>query len=402
MPNRHLRYSCLFCENPLMSTIGLKAFGNGLSLVGALVFLVLFLIGQDRSLINPLGDLWLNAYLEPHSIQFKRLIEQVDNGQTEQAINQLQSEWKDIQKRDRIYNFKSRLLFALAKELLRQRRYSELLHWSSEWVRLDERNIDAIAFWYEAIRNFPGREKEGLEGLIKSQRDFPESTLLSGFLIHAYRETGNTGAAESLIRSRTDLFFRQAGEEIIDGWELELRWRAEHTTLVQNLIEHYDNNRWPEIWKSLKEIWKFYFVWKENKELYEKKQIREFSIQPDADGINTIVMSVDPVITTTIRIDPPSDSMLIISGIKLRINGQPMELTERMIEYANMYERDGYIWQTGMNKPRFYLKVAGLLGNIARTKAPIELEFKASLSDEFGDPRLVTNKKIDDHVNSAE
>ena len=113
-------------------------------------------------------------------------------------------------------------------------------------------------------------------------------------------------------------------------------------------------------------------------------------------------MSVDPVITTTIRIDPPSDSMLIISGIKLRINGQPMELTERMIEYADMYERDGYIWQTGMNKPRFYLKVAGLLGNIARTKAPIELEFKASLSDEFGDPRLVTNKKIDDHVNSAE
>ena len=101
MPNRHLRYSCLFCENPLMSTIGLKAFGNGLSLVGALVFLVLFLIGQDRSLINPLGDRWLNAYLEPHSIQFKRLIEQVDNGQTEQAINQLQSEWKDIQKRDR-------------------------------------------------------------------------------------------------------------------------------------------------------------------------------------------------------------------------------------------------------------------------------------------------------------
>jgi hypothetical protein len=94
--------------------------------------------------------------------------------------------------------------------------------------------------------------------------------------------------------------------------------------------------------------------------------------------------------------------MLIISGIKLRINGQPMELTERMIEYANMYERDGYIWQTGMNKPSFYLKVAGLLGNIARTKAPIELEFKAFLFDEFGKAWLVTNKKIDDHVNSAE
>jgi len=221
---------------------------------------------------------------------------------------------------------------------------------------------------------------------------------LADFLTKA----GNTGAAESLIRSRTDSLFRQASKKIIDGWELELRWRAEHTTLVQNLIGHYDNNRWTEIWKSLKEIWKFYSVWKENKELYEKKQIREFSIQPDADGINTIVMSVDPVITTTIRIDPPKNSMLIISGIKLRINGQPIELTEGMIEYANMYERDGYIWQTGFDKPRFYLKVAGLLGNISQTEVPIELELKASLSDKFGNTRLVTNTMIDDHINSAE
>jgi hypothetical protein len=204
------------------------------------------------------------------------------------------------------------------------------------------------------------------------------------------------------ITTRTMPSYRQVVKKIIDGWELELRWRAEHTTLVQNLIEHYDDNRWSEIWKSLKEIWKFYFVWKENKELYEKKQIREFSIQPDADGINTIVMSVDPVITTTLRIDPPSHSMLTISGIKLRINDQPMELTEGMFEYANMYERDGYIWQTGMNKPRLYLKVAGLLGNIAQTKVPIELEFKAFLFDEMGNTRLLTRNIIDEIVNSAE
>ncbi len=370
---------------------------------GVLFTLLLVMTVFRQDLLDFIGTGIITYTVNNYRETADNVSNKIVRGDIDSAMKSLKEEpWQALLPGDRGWVYITAINRKLADVLYRQGLYEKLFELSKVWHKHNDRDLAARAYLYEAIRHFPGREKEGLEGLIKSQRDFPESTLLSGFLIHAYRETGNTGAAESLIRSRTDLFFRQAGEEIIDGWELELRWRAEHTTLVQNLIEHYDNNRWSEIWKSLKEIWKFYFVWKENKELYEKKQIREFSIQPDADGINTIVMSVDPVITTTLRIDPPSHSMLTISGIKLRINDQPMELTEGMFEYANMYERDGYIWQTGMNKPRFYLKVAGLLGNIARTKAPIELEFKASLSDEFGKAWLVTNKKIDDHVNSAE
>jgi len=43
-----------------------------------------------------------------------------------------------------------------------------------------------------------------------------------------------------------------------------------------------------------------------------------------------------------------------------------------------------------------------LLGNIAQTKVPIELEFKAFLFDEMGNTRLLTRNIIDEIVNSAE
>ena len=338
MPNRHLRYSCLFCENPLMSTIGLKAFGNGLSLVGALVFLVLFLIGQDRSLINPLGDLWLNAYLEPHSIQFKRLIEQVDNGQTEQAINQLQSEWKDIQKRDRIYNFKSRLLFALAKELLRQRRYSELLHWSSEWVRLDERNIDAIAFWYEAIRHFPGREKEGLEGLIKSQRDFPESTLLSGFLIHAYRETGNTGAAESLARP----IARAMAEVAAIGWQV------------------YWNTK--------------------NQKGFMEAQSKLFSINADHNGRLSLVAEL-PSDLNMLRVDPPFHSALHlrIHDIELEVNQRKNRIQISDLPHKQMLQEEDSLVVHQKKHPKFYLPINKYLSDAGDTGITVKIQFEADL-----------------------
>ena len=380
-----------------MQKITLKIVANSVSMAAGVLFTLLLVMTVFRQdLLDFIGTGIITYTVNNYREAADNVSNKIVRGDIDSAMKSLKEEpWQALLPGDRGWVYITAINRKLADVLYRQGLYEKLFELSKVWHKHNDRDLAARAYLYESIRHLPGREEEGRAALKREFDKFPTHRIIARFNSYAQMSSGE-------ITTRTMPSYRQVVKKIIDGWELELRWRAEHTTLVQNLIEHYDDNRWSEIWKSLKEIWKFYFVWKENKELYEKKQIREFSIQPDADGINTIVMSVDPVITTTLRIDPPSHSMLTISGIKLRINGQPIELTEGMIEYANMYERDGYIWQTGMNKPRFYLKVAGLLGNIARTKAPIELEFKASLSDEFGNAWLVTNKKIDDHVNSAE
>ena len=380
-----------------MQKITLKIVANSVSMAAGVLFTLLLVMTVFRQdLLDFIGTGIITYTVNNYREAADNVSNKIVRGDIDSAMKSLKEEpWQALLPGDRGWVYITAINRKLADVLYRQGLYEKLFELSKVWHKHNDRDLAARAYLYESIRHLPGREEEGRAALKREFDKFPTHRIIARFNSYAQMSSGE-------ITTRTMPSYRQVVKKIIDGWELELRWRAEHTTLVQNLIEHYDDNRWSEIWKSLKEIWKFYFVWKENKELYEKKQIREFSIQPDADGINTIVMSVDPVITTTLRIDPPSHSMLIISGIKLRINGQPMELTERMFEYANMYERDGYIWQTGMNKPRFYLKVAGLLGNIAQTKVPIELEFKAFLFDEMGNTRLLTRNIIDEIVNSAE
>jgi len=377
--------------------ITLKIVANSVSMAAGVLFTLLLVMTVFRQdLLDFIGTGIITYTVNNYREAADNVSNKIVRGDIDSAMKSLKEEpWQALLPGDRGWVYITAINRKLADVLYRQGLYEKLFELSKVWHKHNDRDLAARAYLYESIRHLPGREEEGRAALKREFDKFPTHRIIARFNSYAQMSSGE-------ITTRTMPSYRQVVKKIIDGWELELRWRAEHTTLVQNLIEHYDDNRWSEIWKSLKEIWKFYFVWKENKELYEKKQIREFSIQPDADGINTIVMSVDPVITTTLRIDPPSHSMLTISGIKLRINDQPMELTEGMFEYANMYERDGYIWQTGMNKPRFYLKVAGLLGNIAQTKVPIELEFKAFLFDEMGNTRLLTRNIIDEIVNSAE
>ena len=380
-----------------MQKITLKIVANSVSMAAGVLFTLLLVMTVFRQdLLDFIGTGIITYTVNNYREAADNVSNKIVRGDIDSAMKSLKEEpWQALLPGDRGWVYITAINRKLADVLYRQGLYEKLFELSKVWHKHNDRDLAARAYLYESIRHLPGREEEGRAALKREFDKFPTHRIIARFNSYAQMSSGE-------ITTRTMPSYRQVVKKIIDGWELELRWRAEHTTLVQNLIEHYDDNRWSEIWKSLKEIWKFYFVWKENKELYEKKQIREFSIQPDADGINTIVMSVDPVITTTLRIDPPSHSMLTISGIKLRINDQPMELTEGMFEYANMYERDGYIWQTGMNKPRFYLKVAGLLGNIAQTKVPIELEFKAFLFDEMGNTRLLTRNIIDEIVNSAE
>ncbi|MAF07454.1 MAG: hypothetical protein CL389_06305, partial [Acidiferrobacteraceae bacterium] len=117
----------------LTSKLGLKILSNALSLIGAIIFLVMFFELKDPNFFrfNDWGDQWSTSYYQKHVAEYRELIKQLREGETDSAILQLENDWKDLEKRDRVYRLKRNLLLALSEELHRQRRYDELLKWSS-------------------------------------------------------------------------------------------------------------------------------------------------------------------------------------------------------------------------------------------------------------------------------
>ena len=176
----------------LASKLGLKILSNALSLIGAIIFLVMFFELKDPNFFrfNDWGDQWSSSYYQKHVTKFRELIKPLQKGETDSAILQLENDWNDLEKRDRAYRLKWKLLLALSEELHRQKRYDELLKWSSEWRAQDDRDIDAIAFYYEALYRSKDKQSEGFDGLKTEWHRFPESSTLAGFYSMALKERG--------------------------------------------------------------------------------------------------------------------------------------------------------------------------------------------------------------------
>ena len=198
----------------LTSKLGLKILSNALSLIGAIIFLVMFFELKDPNFFrfNDWGDQWSSSYYQKHVTKFRELIKPLRKGETDSAILQLENDWNDLEKRDRAYRLKWKLLLALSEELHRQKRYDELLKWSSEWRAQDDRDIDAIAFYYEALYRSKDKESEGFSGLKTEWHRFPESSTLAGFYSTALKERGihdptfeASGAARRVEAKRYEL-----------------------------------------------------------------------------------------------------------------------------------------------------------------------------------------------------
>jgi len=161
-------------------------------LIGAIVFLFVFFDLKDQNFLkfNEWGTQWSTSYNQQHVAEYRELIKQLQEGETDSTILQLQNEWNDLEKKDRVYRQKRKLLLALSEELHRQQRYDELLKWSSEWQALDDRDIDAIAFYYEALYRSKDKQSEGFNGLKTEWHRFPKSFTLARFYSMALKERG--------------------------------------------------------------------------------------------------------------------------------------------------------------------------------------------------------------------
>ncbi len=151
-----------------ISRLKAKLLANSASMIGALLMLTfLFTTLNNKALIDDLGKVWVNAYQGSYSSEVRGALVELSSGQTDHAIDLLtQSDWASVRLGDRGYRFKRQILLNLCRTLYNNKDYQRLLDWATVWRLLDERDVNAIAYNYEALRHTDGRRKEGREGLL--------------------------------------------------------------------------------------------------------------------------------------------------------------------------------------------------------------------------------------------
>jgi len=410
-----------------MSIASAKILGNGLLLIGALLFIALLLIGPRQiSLIDAWGDRWLSAYLESHKKPFRVLTKSIRKGQTDQAINYLQTKWQDVQKGDYIYRFKRRLLLALATELHRQERYQELLYWSSEWITLDDRDIDAVAFWHEALYRSADRKTEGLNGLQKAWNLFPDNVILTRFFLLSLKDQlpSKESEMDAQISQMRQSFIKEQKETVLNKthlWEIFLYSNKKDKPINDQDFENYVNSRpgltqawalvndylndgnlnqypnqhgltpaqqakyWIKEGASSKALFgRLHFATNDNAQPASQKL--RLALVTDNKNWSRLFLQITPD-TGTLRIDPPADLTLQIEKVRLRKDAAIYDIPLSQIEFNNMELIEGSLRTTKNPDPHFFIQVKNYLEDI-QIEQEITLELTAQLVTAMGNIAL--------------
>ncbi len=298
----------------------------------------LFVSFHHDEILEEFGSEWVDDYAKSLRHEAKAaLAQEKKTGRTDALVTLLETPlWSETHFGDRAYPLKRKLLERLCVNLKQQGDYSALAHWASKWLSLNDRDLDARAFWYEAIRHFPGREGEGLEGLVKSQHNFPDNVLLTTFLVDVYRETGNTAAAESLIRP----IARDLADAVVKNWEL-------------------------------------FWITQEQKH-FSQAQSRGFALSTNSDGKCSLVVTL-PADATMLRVDPPPRSALRIYDIELTVNQRKKSVQISDVSREQIVQDNESLIVQQSEDPKFFIPVEVRDDEVGGKIIRVKLEFQANL-----------------------
>ena len=407
----------------LASKLGLKILSNALSLIGAIIFLVMFFELKDPNFFrfNDWGDQWSSSYYQKHVTKFRELIKPLQKGETDSAILQLENDWNDLEKRDRAYRLKWKLLLALSEELHRQKRYDELLKWSSEWRAQDDRDIDAIAFYYEALYRSKDEQSEGFDGLKTEWHRFPESSTLAGFYSMALKERGiHDPTFEAKRYELHQKFIEQQQQNVLKSarrWKVRFYSDIPTTPVTDRDYEDYvDSN------DNLKETWALISDYLRGEPLgqYSAKhgltpsQQAEYWIKKGAEtktlfgrlhfvanpqttlvskplGLNLVtntnnwsrlVLKLGPD-TETLRIDLPPKMKLQIDKVRIRTKTMAQSVPLSQIKSKNMAIVNSSLTTTNNSGRYFFLPMNDYLPHI-RNEQDLSIELVIQVSTKVG------------------
>ncbi|XXK22051.1 hypothetical protein ACMAY5_12700 [Arenicellales bacterium nBUS_48] len=299
------------------SRFATKVLANSLLAGISIVMLALLFVSfHHDEILERFGSEWVNDYAQSMKQEAITAFSQAKKtNQTSPLIALLEkAQWEEVLLDDRAYPLKRALLLRLCLALEQQENYGALRKWSLSWLSLSDRDLDARAFWYEAIRHSPGEEDEGLRGLITNQHAFPENNYLSQFLIKAYRETDNYELADQLLQETMNAEAKSALED----------WRIYWTTPRQ---------------KSFSEV-------------VSKPLGPKFNHQ----GQLTLVTHI-PADSILLRVDPPRGSRIRIYQIEVQTDQRTIRFHTSILKFNQLRREKDSLIADGKPDPQFYLPI---------------------------------------------
>ena len=372
-----------------MSRLKAKIIANSASMIGALLMLtLLFTTLNNKALIDELGKIWVNAYQVSYSDEAREALVKLQLGQADYAIGLLaQPDWSSVRLGDRGYRFKHQILSKLCRTLYNNKDYQRLLDWATAWRLLDERDVNAIAYNYEALRHTDSRRQEGREGLLENFKQFPANRNLQRFYVWLLFDAGEVEQATELA----DKYLSQDWvRNAIVGWELRWQWKARHviTNYVRLLKQQLANAEWGDAWKVSHDMWRNVLAWK-NSELLKEKGYSALSVFPNRGDRIHIIADV-PRNISTIRIDLPPHANLRISDFDLTIDGDSKNLSPDAFEYINLFEAQGSIQADGDEDPFFLVNILAVDKTGVGPFMKVDISFQIALIDVLGQERLLS------------
>jgi beta-galactosidase/beta-glucuronidase len=159
----------------------IKKIWNGFFIITALICLIVFYLSYNhKKIINNAGIYTIDKYVGIHKNQYDLTIKELKTGSLDSTIDVL-NKWEGFKKGDRIYPFKRDLMLNLSLELYKLKKYNDLAVLAKKWQVLDKRDVTAMTFYYEALRNIEKKHEEGVVGLINTYEKFPKNTYLKKF-----------------------------------------------------------------------------------------------------------------------------------------------------------------------------------------------------------------------------
>ncbi|HFD11138.1 MAG TPA: hypothetical protein ENJ32_01510 [Crenotrichaceae bacterium] len=142
-------------------------------------------------MVDDMGVYIIDTYYDVRKGEYDKAINELEKSSAGSAI-QLLNEWESIKKKDRLYLLKRKLLLRLSENLHKQSKYKELAYWSKKWLAMDERDVTAMAFYYQALLHLDQTREEGVKGMINAYRKFPDNKYLKRFY-NTYRKNNSEG-----------------------------------------------------------------------------------------------------------------------------------------------------------------------------------------------------------------
>ena len=381
MPRRWNRFF-LYFSSALQSKKKMKVIGNLAFLIFALMFSSLFLLwAYQEEMIDEVGAWAVSSYKKQYDSEWKDTLRDLRAGQTQSAIALLEGKkWGEIRNRDRVYLMKRKLLETLAAQLHSTERYGELLYWAEVWRELDERDVTAMAYWYEALRRTPDRREEGTRGLEEAWQRFPSNETLTKFVAAILVESGDsTAAVEMRSRHQQELI-----NAMSQGWRVIWNWRIQQALARPVRIElatHLRSWQLVAAWRDVVGISRSLWSWRGDNRL-KRTGFTDFSISPDDEALVQIPLRI-PKFMTTLRINPPPGSRVRISDIQIVVDNvvYPILISQLVDQrhYKRMVRNEGSLESQGADDPWVRMNIVDIIGGSERKAVDIVLKFRAAI-----------------------